>query len=512
MSAINTKIGVPGINLAALDAIPDQNTRQVLRDIVDGWHVRNGSSGKGDMRFITAGELGDLAGRVGGLSRTVDQLQSQGSDRPLTSGQISRVISDLQASVMESTLFKELGDRIRLIDLTAAKNLADGLLTEAQARQAAITQEQTIRQEADSSLAQQITTVTAAVGQNAAGLQQEITARANGDTAEAQARELLAARVGSAEGAILSEATTRLNADNAIVTNVNTQFASVNGNLSALQVSQTNTANNVAALSSSVSTLQVQVGANTVALQNEATARVNADNDIYVKWSVKTDVNGYVSGFGLISEANNSTPHSDFIVRADRFAIGSPTGAGITPKVPFIVLTTTDAKGNPPGTYIDYAMIKNADIGRAKIDDAAVNTLKIDGEAVIVPRVGEGVYFYSLDTSWTGAMAPLTFMVDGLKSDETCRVMVTAVVQAYPSDGTEITLSTGIFADGNLNSDVGSTLSSKGMTVSWVGSFLMGNGYKTVDLRAKCSPASGGASSKGTCTFVVKFIIMTAKR
>lgn len=333
---IDTKKGIPGVPLAALDAIQDENARQVLRAIVDGWHVRNGSTGDGKSRFVTAAELGDLSGTVGGLRRSLSVMEQQ-NNLPISS-EINRIITDVQASVMESVLFKELGDRITLIN----QDFLDGLAAEAIARQAAITNEATVRQTADTSLASQITTITASVNSNAAAIQTEITARVNGD--------------------------------NAVTSYVNTQLTTVNGNISALQTQQTTTANNVSALSSTVTTLQASVGTNTTAIQTEATARVTADNDIYSKYSVKIDTNGYVSGFGLISTANNSTPFSDFIVRADRFAIGSPSGPGITPKVPFTVLTTTDASGNPAGVYIDTAMIKNATIGVAKI----TNTIQSD--------------------------------------------------------------------------------------------------------------------------------------
>lgn len=352
MSAIDTKKGVPGVPLAALSAIQDQNTRQVLQAIVDGWHVRNGSSGSGSSRFITAAELGDLSGQVGGLRNLIDQQRQSGA--VLTAAQISRVITDLEASVMESVLFKELGDRINLID----QNAIDGLKAEAIARQAAITTEATTRQTADTSLANQIFTVTAAVNTNAAAIQNEVTARVNGD--------------------------------NSLSQQISTQIATVNGNLSALQTQQTTTANNVAALSQSISTLQITVGQNIVALQEESTVRANTDNDIYAKYSVKIDNNGYVSGFGLMSTSNNSAPFSEFIVRADRFAIGSPTGPGITPTVPFIVLTTPDANGNQPGVYMRNAMIANAAIGTAQIDDLAVNTLKIDGGSVTSMAYQEG--------------------------------------------------------------------------------------------------------------------------
>lgn len=48
---------VPGIPLAALDAVVDRNARDVLRAIVDGLNVRNNAVGNGDDRFVTSKEL-----------------------------------------------------------------------------------------------------------------------------------------------------------------------------------------------------------------------------------------------------------------------------------------------------------------------------------------------------------------------------------------------------------------------------------------------------------------------
>ena len=505
----NYNKGLPGIPLASLDAIQDDNTRQVLRAIVDGWHVRNGSSGDGKSRFVTAAELGDLSGTVGGLRQSVSQIQQQRP--PLSSSEIGRIITDLQASVMESVLFKELGDRITLIDLTAARNLADGLLAEATARQAAITTETTARQTADSSLASQITTITAAVNTNAAAIQTEATARANADTAEANARLTLAARVSTAESAITTEQTARVNADNAITTSVSTQFSTVNGNISALQTSQTTTANNVAALSSSVSTLQVTVGQNTAAIQTEATARVNSDNDIYAKYSVKIDNNGYVTGFGLISTANNSTPYSEFVVRADRFAIGSPSGPGITPVVPFIVTTTTDSKGNPPGVYMDYTMIKKADIGTAQIDNAAVTTLKIGGNAVTVPTYAANtIGAVTITTSWT-TVASAWVTISGLDTGETAGTIITGYSTFYENGGADAALVTGIFvADTQYAISACTVGESK---TNCLTSFAYApNGTYRIDLKVKTDTGSGGAATKSFNNIIGGIIVMSGKR
>lgn len=380
------KKGIPGVPQAALNAIGDENTRVVLQSIIDGWNVRNGASGNGDSRFITAAELGEVRGQIGGISASLGSvIDATTGPSALTPGKINQIITDLQADVMNSVLFQELGTRITLIN----QDLLDGLAAEAIARGAAITNEATIRQTADTSLSSQITTLTASVNSNAAAIQTEATARANGDTA---------------------------------VTNyVNTQLSTVNGNISALQTQQTTTANNVSALSSTVTTLQTTVGSNTTAIQTEATARVNADNDIYSKYSVKIDTNGYVSGFGLISTANNSTPFSQFIIRADRFSIASPSGPGITPAVPFIVNTTstTMADGTviPAGVYMDYTMVKRLD--GAYIYAGLLDAGKIYSGSVLVDRTSKYEMLTAANGSVLLSTANFTLNGDGTVTPQT---------------------------------------------------------------------------------------------
>lgn len=315
MATYSTK-GVAGIPLAALDAIQDENTRQVLVALVDGWHVRNGSTGTGDSRFVTKAELAqqafktDLLVSSGGTSSGGGSADGGGTVKP---GQIAQIINDVQASVFASQLWSDLGSRISLIQIDNTQNAAD----------------------------------------------------------------------------IKTETQKRINADNAIVQTTTTQFAVLNGNVAAVQQQVTTIANNVSSYSQLLTTLQSQVGANTSALQIEANTRATADNELSAKFSVKIDQNGYVSGFGLMSTANNSTPYSRFIVRADQFAIGSPSGPGITPAVPFVVQTTWDAKGNPPGVYMDTAYLKKASIATALIDDAAITSAKIQNAAVTYAKIGD---------------------------------------------------------------------------------------------------------------------------
>lgn len=195
----------------------------------------------------------------------------------------------------------------------------------------------------------------------------------------------LSTRTASTEAAITAEATTRANADTAIVQDVDTQFSRVNDSLAAVQA-QTNTlSTSVSSVSQQVTTLQSTVGDFSTALEIEARARADADGALYSQYTVKIDQNGYVSGYGLASSATDAAPTSDFIVRADRFSVGSPAGPGISPVVPFIVLTTNqniNGQLRPPGVYIEDAVIANGAITRAMIGAAAVDELTIAGNAV----------------------------------------------------------------------------------------------------------------------------------
>lgn len=270
--------GVPGIPLGALDAISDENTRQVLRAIVDGWHVRNGASGTGDRAFVTRGEVSGLAAQ-----QTQKALENFGGVR-IDPGEISRLMNDLHTQVFESRLFRALGERVDLIDKPGG--------------------------------------IFERLGTAETVLTSEIQQRIQGDTALSTSINAMGTRIGTAETAIVTETNQRVNADNALQQTISTQYAAVNNNLSLIQQQQNTTANNVAALSTTLYQVQAQVGQNSAAIAQEAEARANADGDLYAQWTLRVDVNGRVSGFGLASDATVS----DFIVRADRFSIVSPTG------------------------------------------------------------------------------------------------------------------------------------------------------------------------------------------
>jgi len=131
------------------------------------------------------------------------------------------------------------------------------------------------------------------------------------------------------------------------------------------------------ALASDISTLTTSVSDNTSSISTQATSI----NGLSAKYTVKTDLNGAVAGFGLASTANSSgNITSEFIVNADRFAImrgGSDTTAATVPFVVQATATTLNGESVSAGVYMDGAFIKNGEITTAKIGDAAIDNAKI---------------------------------------------------------------------------------------------------------------------------------------
>lgn len=172
------------------------------------------------------------------------------------------------------------------------------------------------------------------IAQVSAGLLfSERVARANADSAMTVQINSAVSRIGAAEAAILDEQTTRVTNDAAIVEAINTIW-SITGATEALsQVGTEIVTNWNSAQATAWSTLQTEVfgsGGNTIrqALAQEATLRSNADGTLFAQYTVKVDQNGYVSGFGLASTANNGDPLSEFAVVADRFVVVPPSTPG----------------------------------------------------------------------------------------------------------------------------------------------------------------------------------------
>ena len=265
------------------------------------------------------------------------------------------VLEILAGEIEATQLHADLTSRINLIDtdttspLSVAKRLAD----EASARGAAITAEQTARQTADSSLSSSLTALTASVNSNTTAISTEQTTRANADSAEVTARQALATKVtGFADptGKALANLTSGL-----------------------IYEEKTIRSSETSSIASSVSTLTTTVNGHTSTIQTHT----SSINGLYAQYTVKLDVNGKVSGFGLASTSNSSL----FEIVADRFAICNTSGSG--KKYPFVVDSTY-------GVVMDSALIKDGTITNAKIASLAADKLYASSGTIASAIIGSG--------------------------------------------------------------------------------------------------------------------------
>lgn len=92
--------------------------------------------------------------------------------------------------------------------------------------------------------------------------------------------------------------------------------------------------NEDSAMAQRITELEVSVGENHGLITDETIARIDADGNITASNVLVTDLNGYITGYGLISQIIAGEPTSDFVVVADQFSVVLP-GTVDTPVVPF---------------------------------------------------------------------------------------------------------------------------------------------------------------------------------
>ncbi|MBL3825167.1 MULTISPECIES: phage tail tip fiber protein [unclassified Marinobacter] len=229
-------------------------------------------------------------------------------------------------------------------------------------------------------------------------LQSDLTTAQDDISGNSTALNLLDSRVTTAEGAISANSSdiTQLQAD--------VQALDVDGNAAALQaldVRVTANEQDITAIASDVTTLTASVGDNTAAIETkaEASAVQSLDGevtDIKAQYTIKLDVNGRVSGIGLMNDGSTS----EFIVSSDAVYFIDP-GQSIAPFDPNTNYSSMDALRDTqfvfgyatvegfqrfainvpayiPELTITNAMIKDAVITGAKIANASIGGAKIN--------------------------------------------------------------------------------------------------------------------------------------
>lgn len=213
--------------------------------------------------------------------------------------------------------------------------------------QASITQERTVRANADEAFASQLVVFKADVDNNSSRITDLTTVVATNNTATATRIEALEVKVDDdITAAIRTEQEARVSGDEAIGRRVDTIEAGLitETQVNALvQTEATARATADGALGQRIDTVSVTVGENTGLIQENATATATIDGKINTSWTLKmqqeTLVNGekrYVAaGIGLGIENGPAGLQSQFLVRADRFAVVN--GTNETTLAPFVV-------------------------------------------------------------------------------------------------------------------------------------------------------------------------------
>jgi hypothetical protein len=344
----------------------------------------------------------------------------------------------------------------------AAANALSGIITEQDVRAAAdfasasqvttlgsavganaaalVVQSQT-SSDADSAQASQLTVLTAATANTSAGLFAEQQVRATQESAQASIIGGLAVAAGVNSAGLLTEQQARASQDSSLASSISSITAVTGANAAAIATQQQVLTSADSATASQITTLSTSIGANTAAIQAESSVRASADNSLFAQYTVKVDLNGYVSGFGLASESVGAVPTSTFGVRADSFFIASPSGPGVAPAMPFIVRTTATTIGGVtvnPGIYMTDAFIQNGTITNAKIANLAVDSAKISSLSVdklVAGSIAVGQHIQS--TGYSPGSAG--WRIDGNGNAEFSNVTVRGNVDSSTINGSTIT-------------------------------------------------------------------------
>lgn len=365
--------------------------------------------------------------------------------------------------------------------------------------------------------------------------------------------------------------TANANAISALQTTVsdpNTGNSALSTAISSLTSTVTQNGNDIAATASDVTTLSSTVNGQTASIQQNATTIASVSGDVTTlnaEYSVKLDVNGNVSGYGLASGGNPQ--YSRFYVNADKFAIVPPGSSGSSSGiVPFVVVTSPVTQNGvtvPAGTYIDTARIANGSIDNArignlavdtqqiadlavqsakidnlavtnakiqdstiqnakiasatitgaKIANAGIDTLQLAGESVIVPRFAQANLNNHFLSGTPAQVVGIPISNLGIPSGQNARLIIMGVVSCYSTTNTVTNLILRIYSGSTLHNSIGATFGQDGIAVTTFGSFLVGGSYNsTISLRVSCTSNPNGSSTKSGCSFDGKIVVMAAKR
>lgn len=283
-------------------------------------------------------------------------------------GTIADMLAALSGQITSSQLHSELLNSVNKIDVGPSSLEAQTALlayadTQINAAIAEAADKISLNELAITTAQSAITTL----GSDLASLDGEV-------TGQASAIDSLSTRVTVAEHDIVTQAqsvsglSTRI--DN-VESAQTAQAAIVNQNTVAI----TEIDGDITSTAETLSTITAGVGGMAAAIQLKNEVIAGITKPLYAQNTVKLDVNGKVSGYGLASTETSSV----FEILADRFAVTNGLNNGI---IPFIV--------DGANVYIQNGFIQNAAIDEAKIANAAITAAKIKDAEITNAKIANG--------------------------------------------------------------------------------------------------------------------------
>lgn len=261
----------------------------------------------------------------------------------------------------------------------------------------------------DSTLAAALRTKINTITDVSSSLTTEEQVRLLGDDVLSQLMAQLQTDLAAVDTLVQQEVTERVTADSALVARVDFILAQANDNAAAILTEQAARATADQAIALDITTVQATAGAAQASAQTALNVSAATDGTVSAMYTVRVDVNGFVSGFGL----STTGAESEFIVRANRFAIGFP---GESNAYPFIVDTVN---GVPvialnAATFIPDASITNAKIGASIQSDDYAGSGGTTGWAINKNGFGRFNNLYARGNIEASSLTVGTAMVDTL--------------------------------------------------------------------------------------------------
>jgi hypothetical protein len=311
--------------------------------------------------------------------------------------------------------------------IAAQQAAADAIQNEANTRAAALLAEAAARGSAISTLETQFNTDISSLASTVAGIATNVA----GNTAsiitindalstetETRAAQIVAIQADfeTASAAVLEESVARADADEALSSRLEIVEVDFDGVYAAISAEATARASADSAQSSLITAATATANGAATAVVTEQSARIAADGSIEAKYTIKIDVNGSVSGYGLISTNNGAAPSSEFVVSAGAFKVfNGSTGiapfsvsGGVTYLDNLVVRSTVRQGQTAFDTGAGFWLGDNAGTPMFSIGNSGANKLTWDGSHLnVVGAINITNSANSFTPNWSGfSVAP----------------------------------------------------------------------------------------------------------